>query len=163
MLCWKVGSPLAARFIRGFVWKELAYRKMLGLHFWLEERGNISPSCFYSLVLDCVHRIYRGNQLSSSSAGAFLHLLSVTQADFEKRWFGFGCFTHSSAVVQICYCFSLGCSWWQQQRLSSRCQTWVRSCGMNFLPGISSFTSSFLKGWNSLLAVGSIVPLSQLV
>lgn len=111
MLCWKVGSPLAARFIRGFVWKELAYRKMLGLHFWLEERGNTSPSCFYSLVLDCVRRIYRGNQLSSSSAGAFLHLLSVTQADFEKRWFGFGCFTHSSAVVQICYCFSLGCSW----------------------------------------------------
>ena len=126
----------------------------------------MSPSSFYSfgLVLVCVHRIYRGNQLSNSSAGAFLHLLSVIQADFEKRWFGFGCFTHSSAMVQIFCCFGLGCSGDTVTTAETdlKCQMQDRSCGMNFLAGISSFTDCHLKGWSTLSATGSLVPLSQL-
>lgn len=39
----------------------------------------------------------------------FLHLLLVIYAGFEKRWFGFGCFIPSSAVVRICCCSGLGC------------------------------------------------------
>lgn len=38
----------------------------------------------------------------------FLHLHLVIQAEFEGRWFGFHCFTYSSAVVQVCCCFGLG-------------------------------------------------------